>query len=221
MVYTSILAFVLLAQAQPTTLQPAQRPKGAAPVLPGETTEQYWDRAYTNPDLKLPTEPNVFLTRVVKGLKPGRALDIGIGRGRNSIYLAKLGWDVTGFDISARGLEQARAAAEAEGVKVKTVKATLEDFDYGVARWDLIVATYEGVAWLPAAVKSLKPGGLLVVEGYSFHPQAPPGASFRPNELVKLFVGHGLEVIRYEDVNEEPEWIKLGRVVRICARLAE
>ncbi len=220
MTQSSVLAFLLLLQTQPTP-NPAQPPKGAVPTLPGETVEQYWDRAYTNPNLKLPTEPNAFLTRVVKGLKPGRALDIGIGQGRNSVYLAKLGWDVTGFDISARGLEQAGAAAAAAGVKVKILKATLEDFDYGVAQWDLIVATYEGVAWLSPAVKGLKPGGLLVTEAYSFHPKAPPGVSFRPNEIVKLFVDQNLEVIRYEDVNEEPEWIKLGRVVRMFARKPE
>ena len=218
MIKTTILAFLLLLQTQPAP-NPAQTPpKGAVTALPGETVEQYWDRAYTNPNLKLPTEPNVFLTRVAKGLKPGRALDIGIGQGRNSIYLAKLGWDVCGFDISERGLEQARTAAVAAGVKMKAVKATLEDFDYGVAHWDLVVATYEGVAWLPAAVRGLKPGGLLVMEGYSYHPKAPRGFSFRPNELVKLFMDQNLDVVRYEDVDEEPEWIKLGRVVRIFAR---
>ncbi len=220
MIHTCILTFLLLLQT-PSASKPAQPPAKAVSTLPGETVEQYWDRAYTNPDLKLPTEPNAFLTRVVKGVKPGRALEIGIGRGRNSIYLAKLGWDVTGFDISARGLEQAGAAASVTGVKMKILKAALEDFDYGVAQWDLMVATYEGIAWLPAAAKGLRPGGLLVVEAYSFHPKAPPGSSFRPNELVKLFMDRNLEVIRYEDVNEEPEWIKLGRVIRIFARKPE
>jgi hypothetical protein len=42
--------------------------------------------------------PNSFLTEVVQGLKPGTALDYGMGSGRNALYLAKLGWQVSGFD---------------------------------------------------------------------------------------------------------------------------
>jgi 2-polyprenyl-3-methyl-5-hydroxy-6-metoxy-1,4-benzoquinol methylase len=187
-------------------------------TLPSETPAEYWDRAYSDPSLVFSTAPNAFLTEVVKGLKPGRALDIGIGQGRNSVYLAKLGWDVCGFDISERGMELARKSAAAAGVKITTIRASLDDFDYGVGQWDLIVATYEGVSWLEAAAKGLKPGGFIVVEGYSKHPQAPPGAAWGPNELLKLFMDQNLHVVRYEDVEAESDWLKLDRVVRMFAR---
>ena len=183
-----------------------------------ETPAEYWDRAYSDPSLVFNTTPNAFLTEVVKGLKPGRALDIGMGQGRNSVYLAKLGWDVTGFDISERGMELARKSAAAAGVKITTISASMDDFDFGVGQWDLVVATYEGVSWLEAAAQGLKPGGFLVVEGYSKHPQAPPGAAFGPNELLKLFMDRNLHVVRYEDVEGEPDWLKLDRVVRMFAR---
>jgi hypothetical protein len=77
-------------------------------------------------------------------------------------------------------------------VKIKTVRASLDDFDYGVGQWDLIVGTYVGVRWLEAAAKGLKPGGFLVVEGYSKHPQAPASAAFGPNKLLKLFMDRSL-----------------------------
>lgn len=218
--HATLIGLLLLLQAAqaPEPVQNSGKRRTAVAPLPSETPAEYWDRAYSDPSLVFNTTPNAFLTEVVKGLKPGRALDIGMGQGRNSVYLAKLGWDVTGFDISERGMELARKSAAAAGVKITTIKASMDDFDYGVGQWDLIVATYEGVSWLEAAAKGLKPGGFLVVEGYSKHPQAPPGAAFGPNELLKLFMDRNLHVVRYEDVEGEPDWLKLDRVVRMFAR---
>ncbi|MBC8164421.1 MAG: class I SAM-dependent methyltransferase [Bryobacteraceae bacterium] len=160
---------------------------------------------------------------MVKGLKPGRALEIGMGQGRNTIYLAKLGWDVTGFDISEVGMEVARKSADAAGVKITTIKAAMEDFDYGTGRWDLIVATYEGAGWRQKAVQGLKPGGVVVVEGFLKRPgiQTPPGASFGPNELLEFFLDLNLRILRYEDVDGKPDWGPQGRVVRLCAQKPE
>ena len=56
-------------------------------------------------------EPNAFLMEVASGLKPGDALDIGMGNGRNALYLARAGWNVTGFDTASVGVAKARAAA--------------------------------------------------------------------------------------------------------------
>jgi len=177
-----------------------------------------WDRVFSDPNPVFNTSPNAFLAEVVKGLKPGRALEVGMGQGCNSVYLARLGWEVCGFDISERGMEVARKSAAAAGVTITTIKASLEDFDYGSGEWDLIVGTYVGVAWLEAAAKGLKPGGHVIVEGYSQHPRAPAGAAFGPNEVLRLFMARDLHVIRYEDVEGEPDWMKLDRVVRILAR---
>jgi SAM-dependent methyltransferase len=85
-----------------------------------------WNRMYANPAPSFNTAPNAFLSEVVKTLKPGRALEIGMGQGRNSVYLATLGWDVTGFDISETGMAVARKSAEAAGVKITTINSSLE-----------------------------------------------------------------------------------------------
>jgi 2-polyprenyl-3-methyl-5-hydroxy-6-metoxy-1,4-benzoquinol methylase len=71
--------------------------------------------------------------------KPGKALDVGMGQGRNSIYLAQHGWDVTGFDPADEGVHRATAEAARLGLKITAVVTTFEQFDFGESRWDLIV----------------------------------------------------------------------------------
>lgn len=77
------------------------------------------------------TQPNALLIATVEGRKAGRALDIGMGQGRNSVFLALKGWDVTGFDISDEGIAVARKNAERAGVKLNAIRETDEAFNYG------------------------------------------------------------------------------------------
>jgi 2-polyprenyl-3-methyl-5-hydroxy-6-metoxy-1,4-benzoquinol methylase len=185
----------------------------------GKLDPERWDRVYSDPASIFNTTPNAFMMEVVKGLKPGRALDIGMGQGRNSVYLAKLGWDVSGFDISERGMEIAQKSAEAARVKIATIKASMEDFNYGAGQWDLIVATYVGVSWREKVLRGLKPGGVVVVEAFFKTPQAPPGAGFGPNEVLRLFLDQNLRILRYEEVDGKPDWSQQsGRVVRLFAQ---
>ena len=88
-----------------------------------EIERDRWNRTYSNPTPPFNTAPNAFLTDVVKTLKPGRALEIGMGQGRNSVHLATLGWNVTGFDISETGMAVARKSAEAAGVTITTINS--------------------------------------------------------------------------------------------------
>src|SRR5215469_9538410 len=83
--------------------------------------------------------PNAFLVDFTKTLKPGRALDVGMGQGRNAIYLAQHGWEVTGFDLSDAGVNLAREQAARLGVKLNAIVADAHSYDYGDAQWDLIV----------------------------------------------------------------------------------
>jgi SAM-dependent methyltransferase len=63
-----------------------------------ELEADFWNRFFTVGAPKFNTAPNGFLVSVVQGRTPGKALDVGMGDGRNALYLAKLGWQVTGFD---------------------------------------------------------------------------------------------------------------------------
>ena len=74
----------------------------------------------------------------VQELEPGRALDVGAGQGRNAVWLAQQGWEVTGIDISSAGLAAARDNAERAEVHIQTVQTSYTDYDFGTEQWDLI-----------------------------------------------------------------------------------
>jgi SAM-dependent methyltransferase len=80
--------------------------------------EQAWDERYSGSELIWTAKPNMFLVREIEGLEPGTALDLACGEGRNSIWLAEHGWQVTGADFSAKGLEKGRALAAQRNVDV-------------------------------------------------------------------------------------------------------
>jgi SAM-dependent methyltransferase len=93
-----------------------------------ETLEvEFWNRFFTNPDNRgFNPEPNQFLVNVTRGRRPGRALDVGMGQGRNALYLAQQGWEVTGIDVAERAMAVTRQAAERNGLTLRTVVAKLE-----------------------------------------------------------------------------------------------
>src|SRR5262249_53675333 len=145
-------------------------------------------------------EPNALLADAVKDVKPGKALDVGMGQGRNAVYLAIKGWDVTGMDPAEVGLAIARQSALEAKVRSTPVLQTAEEFDWGEKKWDLIAVIYMNPRGLEKQIRaSLRPGGLLVVEG--FHKDATKGRKigagvvFATDELKNLFPEY--EVVRY------------------------
>ena len=164
--------------------------------------------------------PNAFLVEMVRQRKPGAALDVGMGQGRNSIFLSQQGWDVTGIDPADEGVRAAKTEAARLGLKLRAEVATFEEFDFGEARWDLIVLTYEPTkAIAPKVERALKPGGAVLVEDRHLDTgRVWPAGAFGDNELVSLFPG--LRVLRYEDVWARPDWsvMKIDeRLVRLFA----
>jgi SAM-dependent methyltransferase len=195
----------------------------AALAAIGDRAEiERWNRILTAPKPLFNTSPNAFLVAVTKDLKPGRSLDVGMGQGRNTIYLAQQGWDSAGFDPADRAVEAARAQAAKLGVRITAQVARAEDFDWGQARWDLIVLSYVGAReYVANVVRSLRPGGMVVVE--AFHRDATKnrsiggGVVFDTNELLKLFAP--LRIVRYEDVDAAADFANQAdtRVVRLAA----
>jgi len=133
-------------------------------------TAQILDEIYTKPDPPFNTLPSAFLARAVEGLTAGEALDAAMGQGRNSLFLARRGWLVTGYDDSSVGLTQATKAAAREGLILKTELASHEAFDFGTNRWDLVVMIFPETSMEEQFVRkvkaSLKPGGHVVVEQF-------------------------------------------------------
>jgi len=114
--------------------------------------------------------PSPFLTDCVGRRKPGTALDIGSGNGRNTLYLARRGWHVTAVDLSRVGLDQTQMMARQLGVKVRTVAQDINRFDFGHERWDLILLIDFPFAYqelLPRIRAGLRPGGWIVLEEVS------------------------------------------------------
>lgn len=161
-----------------------------------------WNQILTSDTPRFNIAPNAFLVDMTKGLTPGRLLDVGMGQGRNTIYLAKQGWDSVGFDPAERAVEAARVQASKLGVRITATVAKDSDYDWGTAQWDLVVLSYVGGREHVANVqRSLRPGGMVILE--AFHRDAlksgPIGGSFvfDTNELLTLFPG--FRVVRYDD----------------------
>jgi SAM-dependent methyltransferase len=133
-----------------------------------------WDERYAEPGWAYGTEPNDFLRDAEPTLPPaGRVLCLAEGEGRNAVFLAARGYDVTAVDQSAVGLRKAEGLARDAGVPLNTVVADLASWDLGEGAWDAIVSVWCHVpppvrARLHAAVvRALAPGGVLVLEAYT------------------------------------------------------
>lgn len=169
--------------------------------------------------------PNAFLMEMVRGLKPGKALDVGMGQGRNTLFLAQQGWDVTGFDKSEVGIRQALEQAEKLKVHIDTRVQDASDFDFGTQRWDLVVLCYLNFRPLLERVRqSLKPGGIVILEYYHRDTRKmrylTEERSYASNELLQIF--SDFRILRYEDVLAKPDWTFNGeekqRLVRLMAQ---
>ena len=110
------------------------------------TTQQAlerWNKEFAGPlEENLNRQPNAGLVAAIAGRPAGRALDLGTGEGRNAIYLAERGWDVTGVDLSDVAVAQARKNAAARGVKLNTIVADLDGYDLGTGQYDLVLSFY-------------------------------------------------------------------------------
>lgn len=166
-------------------------------------------------------KPNQLLVDSVRGRKPGTALDLAMGQGRNGVYLATQGWKVTGVDISDEGLKKASEAAAAQKVKIETVQADADTWDLGVNKWDLVTMIYAGddLKMVERIKPSVKKGGLVVIE--YFHADATKGTGiggFQAGTLAAAFKD-GWKIVR-DDVTEDiADWgLRKSKLVRFVAQ---
>jgi len=185
------------------------------------TKGEFWDDAFRG-SWGFKTQPNQLLVDTIKGVKPGAALDLATGQGRNSVFLATQGWKTTGVDVSKEGLRQAREQADQKKVKLETVEADMEQWDLGKDKWDLVTMIYCGTSQaVVAKVKpSLKKGGLFVTE--YFHADSDAGKSgaggWHTGELKALFAD-GFDILRDDVVDDIADWTqRKQKLVRFVAR---
>lgn len=131
-----------------------------------------WNERYAGDDYFYGTEPNTFLAEHAK-LLTGPVLSLAEGEGRNAVFLASLGLDVLGVDSSEVGLAKAQKLASARSVTIRTQVADLGDYTPPAATFGSVISIF---AHLPGSLRrklyplverSLKPGGLLLLEAYT------------------------------------------------------
>jgi len=133
-----------------------------------------WNARYAAEEYLFGTEPNGFLRAETKHLHRGwHALVLADGEGRNSVWLARQGLVVTSVDFSPAGIAKAERLAARFGVAVKTILADLNHWDWPREKFDLLVGVFMQVFAPPERAlvfekmkKSLRPGGLLLLQGY-------------------------------------------------------
>ena len=148
-----------------------------------------WDARFAGEDYLFGEAPNAFLAAQAHRLKPGwSALAFADGEGRNGVWLAEQGLDVLAVDSSAVAQEKARRLAQKRGVSVRFEHADLTNWDFPAAAFDVVAAIFiqfAGPALRPrlfaGLTQALKPGGLLLLEGYRpeqlvFRTGGPPNA---------------------------------------------
>ncbi len=170
-----------------------------------EDAELFWDERYRSEEAVPERGPAAFLVEH-RDLLPssGRALDVAMGTGRNTLYLASLGYGVTGIDISGVAEERCREEAERRGLRIEAVQADLESYDLPKAAYDIVTDFYFLQRELaPALAAALRPGGVLVFESFTTEQRqfgwGPQQEAFllRPGELRSLVPG--LEELEYRE----------------------
>lgn len=153
----------------------------------------FWDGRYGGESYLFGEQPNAFLARQADRLRPGMsALAVADGEGRNGVWLARQGLKVTSTDIALRAVAKARALAARHGVEVDARLADLETWNWPVKAFDVVVGVF--IQFAPPDMRdrlfermkqALKPGGLLLLEGY--RPEQLAYGTGGPSQVENLY----------------------------------
>jgi len=179
-----------------------------------------WDRRYADTELMWSSRPNQFVESELVDLSPGRAIDVAAGEGRNSLWLAELGWEVTAVDFSRVALDKGRTLQtrheRGRDLRIDWVHADVLSYDAGEGTYDLALLAY---LQLPAeqrrtAVRrsfhSLRDGGTLLVVAHDSTnltegtggPQYPE-VLYTAEDVLADLDGERFEVVHAERVARE------------------
>jgi len=151
--------------------------------------ERYRSGERSNEDLN--TSPTPVLVSTIGELPTGNALDLACGAGRNALWLARRGWQVTAVDGADTAVEILRERVATENLPVTAVVADLEGAEFTIQpeTWDLIVMSfYLQRSLFEHAMSGLKSGGLLLAVVHVTRPGEEPNEHrVGPGELRQLF----------------------------------
>lgn len=172
----------------------------------GKEVKTYWDKKYNNEEYVFGKTPAKFLSLNYNFIPAGsRVLDMGMGEGRNAVFLARKGYKVTGVDISSVAVKKARLLAREFGVRINTVVASLNNYRIPKNTLDAVVCFYYVDRSLnKRMVEWLKPGGILIYESHTDNQRKVKGNEsydkrylLREGELLSMFPG--MRVLKYEE----------------------
>jgi cyclopropane fatty-acyl-phospholipid synthase-like methyltransferase len=158
-----------------------------------------WEGRYGVPDYIFGKRPNYFLASC-KALLPtsGKALAVADGEGRNGVWLAEQGLDVLSIDFSPSAQQKAETLAKERGVTIAFERADVHAWRYPEAAFDVVVEIFtqfsspadRSLKW-SGMRKTLKPGGLLIIQGYT--PKQLQYGTGGPREIENLYTRAMLE----------------------------
>ena len=132
-----------------------------------------WDKRFSTPEYLFGEEPNAFLASQAPQPGHGKALALADGEGRNSVWLARQGYVVDAFDFSEPAVAKARALAAKHAVSVNFACSDWQSFDWKSDNYDLVAGIFfqfaapdERSVLFEQIKRCLKPGGLLIIQGY-------------------------------------------------------
>lgn len=197
-----------------------------------------WNSRYQQTEYLFGTAPNAWLAAHEPLLQPGqKVLCVADGEGRNSVWLAQRGMQVDAFDISAVGVEKARALAAQSGVAVNFQVCDCDSFAFADAAYDVVAAIFIQFAdpamrerLFANMVRTLRPGGYLLLQGYT--PKQLEYKTGGPPELDHLYTEdllrqqfrsmEILELALYEaELKEGARHSGMSALVGMVARKAE
>ena len=158
-----------------------------------------WQGRYSGPGYAFGKEPNYFLKSCMQLLpRSGRVLAVADGEGRNGVWLAEQGLDVLSIDFSPLAQAKARALAVEKGVSVNFELADVHKWNYPEAAFDAVVEIFtqfssqdEGRLKWAGMRRTLKPGGLLIIQGYT--PKQLQYGTGGPKQIENLYTRAMLE----------------------------
>ena len=165
-----------------------------------------WNRRYSEKEPGEPSPPSTVLRETIQNLRPSRALDLAAGDGRNTLYLAERGWDVTAVDFSSVAVERGRKFSERLGLPVQWEIRDLTRYVPKDAPYDLVCLFYLHLLWaefrtvLNMAAAAVSPGGKLLVVGHDRenieaggHGPRDPQVLYSHGEIVRELKGFEIE----------------------------
>ena len=167
--------------------------------MSGNTDFDHWQERFAGDDYRFGTAPNAFLKAQAHLLRKGQtALAIADGEGRNGVFLAEQGLDVLSVDFSPNAQAKARKLAAARGVTMRVEQADIVAWEWPVNAFDVVAAIFfqfagpaDRVGIFAGIKQALKPGGLLLLEGY--RPKQLDYKTGGPSKVENLYTRELLE----------------------------